>query len=378
MAEGFLAEGDVTDELRNSENVSSWTYYHNFANELSLDLSYLNMDGLSLHQNLQLFKEEEKEQSKEARFLYLQHNRLDFVPVNITLFGTLRHLDLSSNLLTEIGDPILALPHLISLVARNNLLQDLPKKLSSALPQLEELNLGGNQFNALPPVVTEMSALKGLYLGGNSLTELPSDIGRLTRLEVLYLGGNQLKELPPEVGRLVQLRSLALCENRLRSLPASVSNLRRLRSLSLHHNQLTTLPPQIVTLKGLVELSLRDNPLVVRFVQDLTYDPPSLRELSARTVKLHRLPYSAADLPHELSRYLQSACRCVNPKCRGVYFDMHVEHIKFVDFCGKYRLPLLQYLCSPRCTASPSISESSSEDSDSDVPQSRLRRVLLG
>lgn len=75
MAEGFVEKDDVTNELRNAENVSSWTYYHNFANELSLDLSYLNLDGMTLHHNLQIFKEEEKGQSKEAQFLYLQHNR---------------------------------------------------------------------------------------------------------------------------------------------------------------------------------------------------------------------------------------------------------------------------------------------------------------
>ncbi|KAE9524714.1 hypothetical protein AGLY_014764 [Aphis glycines] len=33
----------------------------------------------------------------------------------------------------------------------------------------------------------------------------------------------------------------------------------------------------------------------------------------------------------------------------GVFFDDRVEHIKFVDFCGKYRIPLLQYLCSSKC-----------------------------
>lgn len=32
----------------------------------------------------------------------------------------------------------------------------------------------------------------------------------------------------------------------------------------------------------------------------------------------------------------------------GVFFDSRVEHIKFVDFCGRYRIPLLQYLCSSR------------------------------
>lgn len=32
----------------------------------------------------------------------------------------------------------------------------------------------------------------------------------------------------------------------------------------------------------------------------------------------------------------------------GVFFDNRIEHIKFVDFCGKYRVPLLQYLCSSK------------------------------
>lgn len=66
----------------------------------------------------------------------------------------------------------------------------------------------------------------------------------------------------------------------------------------------------------------------------------------------------------------------------GVFFDARVEHIKFVDFCGKYRIPLLQYLCSPRCSSVPdsatSQSESTSSDDDGDIPESRIRRVLLG
>jgi hypothetical protein len=45
---------------------------------------------------------------------------------------------------------------------------------------------------------------------------------------------------------------------------------------------------------------------------------------------------------------LRSAEHCVNPKCCGVYFESRVEHVKFVDFCGKYRIPLMQYLCSTR------------------------------
>lgn len=67
------------------------------------------------------------------------------------------------------------------------------------------------------------------------------------------------------------------------------------------------------------QLSLRDNPLVVRFVHDMTHNPPSLLELAARAIKQHGVPYAPEDLPQSIVRYLASAHHCVNPKCRGEY-----------------------------------------------------------
>ncbi|PSN49083.1 Leucine-rich repeat-containing protein 58 [Blattella germanica] len=64
-------------------------------------------------------------------------------------------------------------------------------------------------------------------------------------------------------------------------------------------------------------LSLRDNPLVVRFVSNISLNPPSLLEHAGRTIKVHRIPYSEQDLPASLVEYLNSAHHCVNPKCRG-------------------------------------------------------------
>lgn len=182
-----------------------------------------------------------------------------------------------------------------------------------------------------------------------------------------------------------------------------------LRSLSLHNNLLTYLPREILSLVHLHELSLRGNPLVVRFVKEMTYDPPSLLELAGRTIKSRNIPYYPCDLPANLLRYLDLASKCPNPKCAGkilvwdiwngktglvsvpvptdpvflstgVYFDSCVRHIKFVDFCGKYRLPLMHYLCSPQCTSPCSSnpqSDAESED-ESSVPAYRLQRVLLG
>lgn len=314
--------------------------------------------------------------------LNLNRNQLTSLPRQISRFCNLRVLDLSSNNLSWIDDSLSELRFLRCLVIKNNFLTEdsLPKDFG-ALKCLQELNLSGNQFASIPQQILELSDLRALYMGGNRISNVPVQISQLQCLEILYLGGNVLTELPATMGRLQNLQALILCENNLESLPATISHLRRLRSLSLHKNSLKTLPPEIVTLRGLEELTLRDNPLVVRFVKDMTYDPPSLLELAARCVKVRNVPTIPEELPPNLCKYLETAQRCVNPKCKGVYFDTHVEHIKFVDFCGKYKIPLLQYLCSPRCTVSPAVYSSESSDlseDDVDVPASRMKKVLLG
>lgn len=104
---------------------------------------------------------------------------------------------------------------------------------------------------------------------------------------------------------------------------------------------------EIVMLLDLNELSLRDNPLVHTFIKGYEFNPPTLLELAGRKIKTKNIPYNRLFLPRRLSHYLDTAKRCVNPQCDGVYFDSRVKCVKFVDFCGKYRLPLEQYLCSP-------------------------------
>ena len=138
------------------------------------------------------------------------------------------------------------------------------------------------------------------------------------RLEILYLGGNHLTSLPVELGHVTSLVSLVVSDNQLTALPRSLTNLNRLQSLSLHNNRLATLPPDIIRLP-LVELSLRNNPLVVKFVEELTYDAPSLLELAGRCVKLNNIEYSEEKIPASLVRYLDSAQSCVNPRCNGTH-----------------------------------------------------------
>ena len=138
------------------------------------------------------------------------------------------------------------------------------------------------------------------------------------------MGGNRIAEIPDELGYLTQMTALNLCDNRIESLPRTLANLRRLQSLSLHNNQLETLPTEIVSL-NLIELSLRNNPLVVRFVRDMMYDPPSLLELAGRVIRLRNVSVTAEDLPPNLIDYLGSGQQCVNPRCKGTYLFSLVE-----------------------------------------------------
>ncbi|KAM9341938.1 leucine-rich repeat-containing protein 58 [Pholidichthys leucotaenia] len=317
---------------------------------------------------------------KDTRQLYLNYNRLGSLPSSVTLFCNLELLDISNNGLATLCEDITGLKRLKTLLAKNNRLDEfsLPKEFGS-LP-LEVLNLSGNRFEEIPLQCTKLSRLQSLSVGGNRLKSIPSEIENLTSLEMLYLGGNLISAIPPEIANLPYLSYLVLCDNRIQSVPPQLTRLHSLRSLSLHNNLLTYLPREILSLVQLQELSLRGNPLVVRFVKEMTYDPPSLLELAGRTIKSRNIPYSPFELPSNLVRYLDLASKCPNPKCAGVYFDSCVRHIKFVDFCGKYRLPLMQYLCSPECTSPCSSNPQSDAESEEEnsVPADRLQRVLLG
>ena len=163
----------------------------------------------------------------------------------------------------------------------------------------------------------------------------------------MYLGGNIIQQVPPQLGKLKGLCHLNLCDNQISTIPQELGQLKHLKSLSLHKNLLKTLPMEIVMLLDLTELTLRDNPLVNTFIKGYEFNPPTLLELAGRAIKTKSISYNGKSLPWRLRNYLDTAKRCVNPKCDGVYFDSRVKCVKFVDFCGKFRLPLEQYLCSP-------------------------------
>ncbi|CAK1582759.1 unnamed protein product [Parnassius mnemosyne] len=340
----------------------------------TLDLSSKLLDSINISTELKCIIDE-KDCAENYEIILLYSNRIKALPESINKFCNLKILDVSNNRLAVLPDLLKNCP-LTSLIAKHNQLtnESLPKSFFSTRNTLRELNLSGNQLNFFPEQVLDLNSLKYLYLGGNNIANIPKDIWKLNSLQILSIGGNQIVEVPESVGALTSLQALVLSDNLIEQLPASIANLKQLRSLLIHKNKLKTLPPQIIKLKCLTELSLRDNPLVVRFVKDMTLQTPSLLELAGRTIKLYEIPIRAGEVPLTLIKYLKAAERCVNPKCKGVFFDNRVEHIKFVDFCGKYRIPLLQYLCSSKCITG----SWESREVDNNANTHMMRKVLLG
>lgn len=90
-----------------------------------------------------------------------------------------------------------------------------------------------------------------------------------------------------------------------------------------------------------LQLSLRDNPLVVRFVRDLAYNPPSLLELAGRVIKSKNVPYEPWDLPQNLTGYLGSAHQCVNPKCQGIIELVNLADLFLIVYAHCFNRSLL-------------------------------------
>ncbi|RKP25850.1 hypothetical protein SYNPS1DRAFT_15063, partial [Syncephalis pseudoplumigaleata] len=199
------------------------------------------------------------------------------------------------------------------------------------------LQLCCNQLRSLPPEIGHLTGLRTLDLSGNQLRRLPETIGHLTQLTVLRVSRNRLQALPRSIGRLEHLERLAIDRNRLRELPSEVGQLKRLGWMDVRWNtELAALPAELIRLAFLRRLRTTGCPLQRR-------RPPSLRELTARTIIRHQIPLPAR-LPASLKRYLSSATQCT--ECNGPFFE-HVHRRRRL-FMKQYREIWLEYrLCSP-------------------------------
>ena len=355
-----------------------------FSNTFCLILSCKNFLEMDFPQNV----------SRQTTYLDLSNKNLSHIPVWLTQFKYLEKLKLNKNRIKLTESDILILlqssPNLKYLSLHSNQIRQIPKHLEAQifthLSKLEHLDLSNNNLDNVIPL-TLCENLKFLQLSGNKITQIPSEILKLEKLEYLYLGYNKMDYISPAICRIKKLKLLSLNNNKLTIIPPCIANLQQLTTLHLHCNKIAFLPQQILQNSGILrEISLRGNPLVTKFVRSrliagLKHKPPSLFELACRSIKTHRIDYDKNKLAPHIIDELERAVKCSNPKCSGVYFDTRYCQVKFVDCCGAYQLPLLQFLCSTNCIEESERGSSSEYTSDShsqDEIDELARRVILG
>ena len=242
--------------------------------------------------------------------LYLSYNQLTSLPAEIGECTSLQELQLNSNRLTALPSSIGKLSELVELDVGSNKLTTLPPEVNG-LTALEKLDLDGNKMQGMPANLRGLGSVESLSVRNALLYYIPPEIGHVTSLCSLDLSKNLLSTLPQEMGTLVNLEELTLTNNQFAQLPAVIGQLRNLRVLWLSNNQLTSLPDEISALRHLTKLYLYNNRLnslpskmgkldALQTLQlngnELVELPPSLcslsklRELNVRDNRLAFLP----------------------------------------------------------------------------------------
>lgn len=184
------------------------------------------------------------------------------------------------------------LSSLLQLSLTENKLQSLPKEVGS-LQQLRLLDVSHNNLTSLPASLFNLPALQSLLLAHNSLTDssFPSTLDTeepvLPNLHQLDMGGNQLTCLPSFLTHTPHLAELKVAHNSLSSLDSAViKSMASLRLLEAHNNHLLALPHELACCSKIKSLQLEGNPLKDRrllklVVQHGTHKPKAVLDYLA-------------------------------------------------------------------------------------------------
>nr|XP_039247752.1 leucine-rich repeat-containing protein 40-like [Styela clava] len=124
--------------------------------------------------------------------------------------SSLKSLNISLNKISVFGSEIGDFVSLTHLNLGTNLLTDLPVEMTK-LKSLIELNIMQNRFSLLPESVYSMESLEHLLAGGNKIEKINMEgLKKLTKLSTLALQNNSIAQVPPELGLMSSLRNLQL------------------------------------------------------------------------------------------------------------------------------------------------------------------------
>uniref|UniRef100_A0A674EZJ5 Erbb2 interacting protein n=1 Tax=Salmo trutta TaxID=8032 RepID=A0A674EZJ5_SALTR len=213
----------------------------------------------------------------------------------------LERLDLGSNEFTEVPEVLEQLTGIKELWMDGNRLTFLPGMLG-VLKQLSYLDVSKNNLEMVDEQICGCESLQDLLLSNNALTQLPGSIGSLKKLTALKVDENQLMYLPDSVGGLAALDELDCSFNEIEALPSSIGQCVSIRTFAADHNFLTQLPPEMGSWKSATVLFLHSNKL--ESLPEEMGDMTKLKVINLSDNKLRNLPYSFTKLNQMTAMWL--------------------------------------------------------------------------
>jgi len=198
--------------------------------------------------------------------LDLQHNQLQRLPRAICFLGNLLTLKVGCNPLLSLPDDFGRLQNLRALGLSVTLIQDFPMSMREML-RLENIQLQRHCLTSFPKVFEHLPSLTALNMFGNvdladgSLSDrgkqrlqasgLYGISGRNEKLRIHQTPAKPVYSAPPWIGNLKSMISLVLSANNITFIPRSIGALSHLEVLRLSFNKLSSLPKEIQHLKQL-------------------------------------------------------------------------------------------------------------------------------
>ncbi|MEI7526867.1 MAG: leucine-rich repeat domain-containing protein, partial [Mariniphaga sp.] len=168
-------------------------------------------------------------------------------------------VDLRKRNLQKFPEQLINRPNLKIIFLSDNLLEKIPKEISTLSDHLIFLDLSHNNINSLPTELWDLDSLQCLQLSFNEIPSIPESIRGLQNLKNLDVSYNRLTFLPAELFNLNNLSRLSVRSNKITVLQEGLAKLKELKSLDLSNNPLKSLPAEIGNLQKLKALYLDGN-----------------------------------------------------------------------------------------------------------------------
>lgn len=131
-------------------------------------------------------------------------------------------------------------------------------KCISVMQHVRHLCLDGNNYTKFPPIFTLTNLVK-LQMGINDFNAIPQNITKLQNLKELLLFNNKIETIPPFLSKLHNLSFLCLNYNHIKIIPTSITKITSLITIDLNNNYITKVHESLSRLTNLQCLNLKAN-----------------------------------------------------------------------------------------------------------------------